>query len=82
MAALRRRYASLNVHYEAGWTESWCHRRCEHSHQTLIDAARCATPQGAGWYVFAVEYGLSRQLTETEEEIVTEFRFGKRKAVG
>jgi hypothetical protein len=77
LGALCRRYASLNIHYEAAWTESWSHRRCEHIHRNLIDAAKCAMPRGAGWYVFAVEYGLPRQLTDDEEEIVTAFRFGK-----
>ena len=37
-----------------GWTDSWCHRRCMHVHQTLIDAARCGMRQIAGWYVLAV----------------------------
>jgi hypothetical protein len=35
-------------------------------------------PQGAGWYVFAVENGEPRELNETEETIVNEFRFGPR----
>lgn len=75
-ASLRLRYAALNRHYEAAWTDSWSHRRCEHAHNTLIDAAKCATPHGAGWYVFAVEYGAPRQLTEDEDRIVDRFRFG------
>jgi hypothetical protein len=73
---LRLRYESLNHYYEAGWTESWSHRRCLHKHQTLIEAARCAMPQGAGWYVFAVENGKPRELNETEESLVNKFRFG------
>ena len=77
LASLRLRYAALNRHYEAAWTESWSHRRCEHAHQHLIDAAKCATPHGAGWYVFAVEYGSPRQLTEDEDRIVDKFRFGR-----
>jgi hypothetical protein len=76
IATLRLRYKSLNLHFEAGWTESWSHRRCLHKHQTLIEAARCAMPQGAGWYVFAVENGTPRELNETEESIVNRFRFG------
>lgn len=75
MAALRLRYKFLNTHYEAGWTESWSHRRCLHEHQTLIEAAKCAMPRGAGWYVFAVENGTPRELDETEESIVNKFRF-------
>ena len=77
MSALRLRYAALNRHYEAAWTESWSHRRCEHAHQNLTDAAKCAMPQGAGWYVFAVEYGSPRQLTDQEEDVVNKFRFGR-----
>jgi hypothetical protein len=76
MSVLRLRYAALNRHYEAAWTESWSHRRCEHAHNSLIDAAKCAIPHGAGWYVFAVEYGLARQLREAEDLVVDRFRFG------
>ncbi len=32
-------------------------------------------PRGAGWYVFAVEQDTPRQLSETEDRIVDEFRF-------
>jgi hypothetical protein len=71
------RHAPLNRHYEAAWTESWCHRRCEHVHETLIDAAKCAASQRMpGWYVFAVEFDSPRQLTTAEDSIVNEFRFG------
>ncbi len=52
IATLRLRYKFLNQHFEAGWTESWSHRRCLHEHQTLIEAAKCGMPHGAGWYVF------------------------------
>lgn len=76
MVALRVRYRSLNLHYEAAWTDSWVHRRCQHEHQTLIEAAKCATPHGPGWYVFAVEGDTARQLHEAEDRIVNEFRFG------
>ena len=76
ITALRLRYAFLNLHYEAAWTESWCHHRCEHAHQTLMDAAQCAMPHGAGWYVFAVEGETPRQLTDAEDMLVNEFRFG------
>ncbi len=76
MAALRVRFWFLNPHYEAAWTESWSHRRCLHTHLTLIEAAKCAMPHGAGWYVFAVESGKPRELNEEEEDVVNRFRFG------
>jgi hypothetical protein len=66
-----------SVHYEAGWTDSWSHRRCMHKHQTLIEAAQCAMPTGAGWYVFAVENGEGRELNEKEDGIVNGYRFRK-----
>jgi len=34
-------------------------------------------PQGYGWYVFAVENGVERQLHDAEDEIVNRLRFGK-----
>jgi hypothetical protein len=78
MTGLRFRYPALNdIHYEAGWTESWCHRRCMHVHKTLIDAAKCGMPQGAGWYVFAVEQGEPRELLPAEDGVVERFRFAK-----
>jgi hypothetical protein len=76
VAALRVRFWFLNIHYEAAWTDSWSHRRCLHEHRTLIDAAKCAMPHGAGWYVFAVEYGIPRELDAAEEDAVNKFRFG------
>ena len=79
IATLRLRFKSLNLHFEAGWTESWSHRRCLHEHPTLIEAAKCAMPQGAGWYVFAVEGDAPRQLTDAEDSVVNEFRFGATK---
>ena len=79
IATLRLRYKSLNLHFEAGWTESWSHRRCLHEHPTLVEAAKCAMPQGAGWYVFAVEGDAPRQLTDAEDSVVNEFRFGATK---
>jgi len=75
IASLRVRYWSLNLHYEAAWTESWSHRRCMHQHGTLIEAANCAMPHGARWYVFAVECGTPRELGDEEEEAVDRFRF-------
>jgi hypothetical protein len=63
-----------NVYYEGGWTESWSHRRCLHNHRNLIEAAECAIPKGPAWYVFAVEDGKPRELTETEQSSLEEFR--------
>jgi len=65
-----------NVHYEAGWTDSWSHRRCRHEHRTLLEAAGCAMPHGCGWYVFAVENDHERELRNEEDEIVNRYRFG------
>ena len=67
-----------NAYYEAGWTDSWSHRRCLHEHRTLLEAAACASPHGAGWYVFAVEDGSPRQLKPSEDRIVNEYRFGSK----
>jgi hypothetical protein len=75
IGTLNLRFKDLNLYYEAGWTDSFCHRRCLHEHPTLIDAAKCAAPHGAGWYVFAVESGSPRQLMGDEEDLVNEFRF-------
>ena len=61
---------SQNAYYEAGWTDSWSHRRCLHQHRTLLEAAGCAAPHGA------VEDGSPRQLKEPEDKVVNEFRFG------
>jgi hypothetical protein len=80
IASLRVRFRFLNLHYEAAWTDSWSHRRCLHEHHTLIDAANCAMPHGAGWYVFAVESGTPRELDAQEEDAVNEFRFGMSRA--
>jgi hypothetical protein len=78
MSGLRARYASLNnIHYEAGWTDSWVHCRCFHKHPTLIDAAKCGMPQ-PGFYVLAVEHGEPRELTTSEDTIVNDFRFAPR----
>jgi hypothetical protein len=78
ISTLRLCYKPLNLdlHYEAAWTDSWSHRRCRHQHQTLLEAAKCARPNGAGWYVFAVDARGPRQLTDAEDAIVNEFRFG------
>ena len=64
-----------NIHYEAGWTDSWSHRRCLHKHRTLLEAVECAMPQGCGWYVFAVENDQPRELRDAEEKIVNSYRF-------
>jgi len=76
-ATLRVRYGALNLHYEAGWTDSWTFRRCGHIHDSLVEAAKCGIPQGAGWYVFAVENGRERELSASEDKIVNDFRFGR-----
>ena len=76
---LNLRFKELNsLSYQAAWTDSFCHRRCMHEHRTLIEAAQCAEPHGAGWYVVAVEHGSPRQLLGDEEEIVNKFRFSSR----
>lgn len=77
ISRLRLRYKRLKLHYEAAWTESWHHRRCMHDHQDLIDAAKCATPHGCGWYVLAVETEGPRQLTDAEDQVVNRFRFDR-----
>jgi len=64
-----------NLSYEAGWTDSFCHRRCMHEHLTLIEAAECGMPHGAGWYVFAIENGKPRQLQQNEDDVVNRLRF-------
>ena len=64
-----------DIHFEAGWTDSWSHRRCQHEHGTLIQAAECGMKHGCGWYVFAVEKGEARQLSIEEDEIVNRYRF-------
>jgi hypothetical protein len=75
ITGLRFRYAALNeIRYEAGWTDSWSHRRCMHSHKTLSEAAECALPTGAGWCVLAVERGEPRELLPAEDRIVDRFR--------
>lgn len=63
---LSLRFQNLKLYYEAGWTDSFCHHRCFHEHSTLIEAAKCAMPNGAGWYVLAVENGTPRQLWKPE----------------
>jgi hypothetical protein len=77
ISSLRSRYSSLNeLRYEGAWTESWCHRRCWHRHKTLLEAGQCVKPQGAGWYVLAVEGGTAGELTAEEDAVVDGFRFG------
>jgi len=41
-----------------------------------FEAAKCAMPHGCGWYVIAVQGGAARELTEEENKVVNEFRFG------
>lgn len=78
VADLLVRFATLNPHYEAAWTDSFVHLRCWHAHLTPVEAAECAMPHGAGWYVLAVE-DTPRGLTEAEEKAVNEFRFRQRR---
>jgi hypothetical protein len=66
--------APSSLFYEGAWTESWCHRRCQHRHTTLTEAAECAFPQGPAWYVFAVENGNPRELSAVEERSLEQFR--------
>ena len=68
MIELRYRYAKLNRHYEAAFTDSFCTRRCYHPHQTVVDAAKCVTLNGAGWYVVLVECDTLLELTEPGSE--------------
>jgi hypothetical protein len=75
IGTLNLRFKNLNLYYEAAWTDSFCHRRCLHEHATLLEAAECGMPHGAGWYVLAVEKGTPRQLRRDEEEVVNKFRF-------
>jgi len=63
-----------NLYYEGAWTESWSHRRCQHHHRNLTEAAECVIPQGPAWYVFAAENGKPRELTAIEERSLEEFR--------
>jgi hypothetical protein len=76
ISTLRLRYKVLDPNYEAGWTESWTHRRRMHKHPTLIEAAKCAMQHSAGWHVFAVERDMPRELTDAEDKVVNEFRLG------
>lgn len=68
--------APNRLHYEAGWTESGNNRRCLHRHRTIPEAVACASVQAAGWYVFAVDNRTGRELTQAEEDLVNELRFG------
>jgi hypothetical protein len=77
IATLRVRFGTLNLYYEVGWTDSWTFRRCCHEHETPLEAAKCGMPQGAGWYVFAVENGSGRELSASEDKIVNDFRFAR-----
>jgi hypothetical protein len=76
MTTLRPPYRILNIHYEAAWSDTGHDRHCMHEHQTLIEAAMCAMPNGPGWYVFAVDDYGPRQLSEKEDRILNELRFG------
>ena len=75
MAGLRRRYESLNRHYEVWWSDSGSQYSCQHAHSRLRDAAQCGVTKRTSWYVVAVEYKISRELTKEEEQVVNDFRF-------
>jgi hypothetical protein len=64
------------VHYEAAWTDSWAYCQCFHSRQTIMEAAKCGLTR-PGFYVVAVEAGVSRELTADEDKIVDTVRFDK-----
>jgi hypothetical protein len=66
-----------DLHYQAGWTDRGVQQldRCFHKHATLLEAAQCAMANGCGSYVFAVQKGYGRQLTDEEDDIVNGFRF-------
>jgi hypothetical protein len=82
ITGLRFRYAALNeIHYEAAWTDSWSHRRCMHKHLTLTEAAECALPTGAGWYVLAMERGEPRELLPAEDRVIDRFRLKTHKGL-
>ena len=72
MIELRYRYAKLNRHYEAAFTDSFCTRRCYHPHQTFVEASKCVTLNGAGWYVVLVERDTPLELSGAELSLVNE----------
>jgi hypothetical protein len=76
ISTLRLLYKVLNPNYEASWTRELDPPSLHAQHPTLIEAAKCAMPHGAGWYVFAVEGDMPRELTDAEDKVVKELRFG------
>jgi|ERR1700757_3003115 len=72
---------NIRVHFEAAWNDSYSFRRCMHEHTTLLEAAKCAMPNGCGWYVIGVENDEPRELYDAESEVVNHFRFGVSKLV-
>ena len=48
-----------------------------HIHPTIREAVQCGMEYRPYSYVFAVENGVPRQLTDAEDEIVNRLRFGK-----
>ena len=73
MLEVRSQFPAI-VRYEGAWTDSWTHRRCMHQHRTLREAAECVIPEGPAWYVFAIQNGRPRELTDAEERNLEEFR--------
>jgi hypothetical protein len=51
-------------------------RDLSHEHPTPVEAAKSPMPHRCAWYVIAVQGGAVRELTEEEERIMNEFRFG------
>jgi hypothetical protein len=70
MAGLQQAFVNLNRHYEVWWGESGCRSCCQHRHYAIIEAVNCGMAQKAGWYVIAVEYGIPRQLTIEEDDVI------------
>jgi len=55
----------MTIFYCACWTDSDCLLSCWHNHNTIEDATHCFNCAGA--YVVAVEDGVMRALSPTEE---------------
>jgi hypothetical protein len=59
------------LYYFAAWTDSGCLLGCDHKHETVTEAVNCISC--AGSYVVAVENGVYRGLSDSEE---MEFQHG------
>jgi hypothetical protein len=60
--------------YFAAWTDSGCLLGCEHEHQTVTSAVPCISC--AEGYVIAVEKGVLRAMTDTEEAEFQQAMYG------